>query len=257
MEGMWTLLQRHRVGSRTESHRDQLEQLVEERAAELVVAHEALQHSHAELQAIYNGMADGLLIADLETRRFVRANAAICRMLDCSEKEVLSMAVMGVPLVADSPAVWDEFRKLAEGQSWRSENVPIRLKDGTVLHADVTTNHIVYKGRPCLAGFFHDTTQRKKAEEALLRERRISQVFVGVQRSRTSIDKLRDPRRPGPAVGRRHDAVQCVRLSQRPSSQTGGRGLEPGLEDTPRKSSRDATADLTASSPCCSRSGAW
>ena len=126
MEGMWLLLQRHRAEAELRRHRDQLEQLVKERAAELVVAHEALQHSHAELQALYNGMADGLLIADLETRRFVRANAAICRMLDCSEKEVLSMSVMGVPLVADSPAVWDEFRELAEGQRWRSENVPIR-----------------------------------------------------------------------------------------------------------------------------------
>jgi PAS domain S-box-containing protein len=173
MEGMWMLLQRHRAHAELRRHRDHLEQLVEERAAELATAYGDLQHSHAELQAIYDGMADGLLIADLETRRFVRANAAICRMLGCAEKEVLSMSVMGIPLVDDFSTVLDRFERLTEGQSWRSENVPIRRKNGTVLHADITTNHIVYRGRPCLVGLFHDTTERKKAEEAMEREKRI------------------------------------------------------------------------------------
>jgi PAS domain S-box-containing protein len=44
-------------------------------------AEEALRQSHDELQAIYDGMVDGLLIVDIETKRFIRANAAICRML--------------------------------------------------------------------------------------------------------------------------------------------------------------------------------
>ena len=233
MEGMWMLLQRHRVQAELRRHRDHLEQLVKERAAELVVAHEALRHRHAELQAIYEGMVDGLLIADLETRRFVRANAAICRMLGFSEKELLSMSVMGIPLVDDLPTVLDEFKELAEGQCWRAENVPIRCKDGSVLHADITTNHIVYQGRPCLVGFFHDTSERKKAEEALQREEANPQILAGIQRSRTSTDRLRDPRWIGPAVGRCHDAVQCVRLSEGPQSQAGGEGSISGRADAP------------------------
>jgi PAS domain S-box-containing protein len=178
MEGMWLLLQRHRVQAELRRHHDHLEQLVKERAAELVAANEALRHSHTELQAIYDGLADGLLIADLGTRRFVRANPAICRMLGYSEEEVLSMSVMGIPLVDDLPTVLNEFNELAEGRTWRSENVPIRRKDGTVFHADITTSHFVYRGRPCLVGFFHDTSERKQAEEALLREKRILRYLL-------------------------------------------------------------------------------
>ena len=61
-----------------------LEQLVKERT-------EALQHAHDELRAVYDGMADGLLIADVETMRLVSANATICRMLGYSEDELLSL----------------------------------------------------------------------------------------------------------------------------------------------------------------------
>jgi PAS domain S-box-containing protein len=42
---------------------------------------DALRQSHGELQTIYDGMQDGLLIADVETKQFVRCNIAMCRML--------------------------------------------------------------------------------------------------------------------------------------------------------------------------------
>ena len=53
-------------------------------------AEEALRQSHDELQAMYDGMFDGLLIVDLESKRFARANASICQILGYSEAELLS-----------------------------------------------------------------------------------------------------------------------------------------------------------------------
>src|SRR5208282_3531471 len=43
-------------------------------------AEEALRQSHDELQAIYDGMVDGLHILNLKTRKAVRSNPAMCRM---------------------------------------------------------------------------------------------------------------------------------------------------------------------------------
>ena len=87
MEGMWTHIQRQRVQMELEEYEDNLEQMVKERT-------EALQQSHDELRAIYDGMTDGLLIADVETKRLVRANARICQMLGYSKEELLSKSVM-------------------------------------------------------------------------------------------------------------------------------------------------------------------
>ena len=41
-------------------------------------------------------MVDGLLIADIETKRFAKANRAICQMLGYSPEEVLSMSVQDI-----------------------------------------------------------------------------------------------------------------------------------------------------------------
>ena len=57
------------------------------------LAEEGLQQSHNELRAIYDSMFDGLLIADSETTRLLKANASICRMLGYTEAEMLSLSV--------------------------------------------------------------------------------------------------------------------------------------------------------------------
>ena len=126
-----------------------------------------LRQSHDELRAIYEGMVDGLLIADVETKRFVRANASICRMLGYSEKELLSKSVREIHPPEELPEILKKFQAQAEGTIVLSENRAVRRKDGTVFYADVTAKRIVYQGRPCLIGFFRDITERKQAQEAL------------------------------------------------------------------------------------------
>ena len=76
--------------------RDELEANVESRTA-------ALRQSHDELQAIYDGMVDGLLLLDRQTLHIVRANPSICRMLGYSEHELLSMSVTDLHPTKDLP----------------------------------------------------------------------------------------------------------------------------------------------------------
>ena len=129
--------------------------------------HETSQQSHDELQAIYDGMVDGLLIADVETKRFVRANPAICQMLGYSEEELLSLSVMDIHPAEELPAVLEKFQAQAAGRIRINEDAPVLRKDGTVVYADITGETIIYHGRPCLIKFFRDITERKRAEAAL------------------------------------------------------------------------------------------
>ncbi len=135
-------------------------------------AEEALRQSHDELQTIYDGMFDGLLVADIETRRFVRGNAAMSRMLGYSETELRSLSVEDIHPEADVPFVIEQFQGLAEGKLQISEDVPVLRKDGSVFHALVTTSKVTHDDRRCIAGFFHDVTDRKRAEAALKKEYR-------------------------------------------------------------------------------------
>ena len=128
---------------------------------------EISHQNHDELQAIYDGMVDGLLIADVETKRFVRANPAICRMLGYSEEELLSLSVMDIHPVEELPAVLDKFQAQAAGRIRINEDAPVLRKDGTVVYTDISGKAITYRERPCLIKFFRDITERKRAEAAL------------------------------------------------------------------------------------------
>ena len=130
-------------------------------------AEKALRQSHDELQAIYDGMFDGLLMADIETKQFVTANAAMARMLGYTDAELRSLSVKDIHPRADLPFVVEQFHGLAAGKIQASEDIPVLRKDGSVFFARVTSSKVAHDGRPCLVGFFRDVTERKQAEEAL------------------------------------------------------------------------------------------
>lgn len=135
-------------------------------------AEEAIRQSHEELRAIYDGEVDGILIADCETRRFVRTNPAMCGMLRCCESELLSLSVADIHPPEHVAAVQAAFQELAEGHGRLAAGTPVLRRDGTVFYADITTNRLEYRGRPCLIGFFRDITERHQAQQALEREHR-------------------------------------------------------------------------------------
>lgn len=127
----------------------------------------ALQQSHEELRAIYEGLSDGVLVADSHTRRFLRTNPAICEMSGYSERELLSLSVNALHPRESLPKVLDSFRQIAEGKLWIAEDIPVLRRDGTVFYADIASNRLNYHGRPCVIGFFRDVTERRRAAETL------------------------------------------------------------------------------------------
>ena len=151
---------------------DELERRVKERTAELVKANEYLRERHDELQAMNDGMFDGLLIVDLESKRFVRSNASICKILGYSEAELLSMSVMDIHPAGEVPVALTRIQATVEGRVQGHADTRLLRKDGAVLCADVTSSRIIYRGRSSMVGFFHDITASKCAEEALAKERK-------------------------------------------------------------------------------------
>jgi PAS domain S-box-containing protein len=131
------------------------------------IADASANPSPEELEAIYHGMVDGVLIADAQTQRFLRANPAICRALGYTESELLSMSVYDIHPPEALPEVLDRFRRQWEGILPVSDDTPMLRKDGSIYYADITTNRIVYRGRDCQIGFFRDVTERRRDRQQL------------------------------------------------------------------------------------------
>jgi PAS domain S-box-containing protein len=135
-------------------------------------AEEALRQSRDELQAIHEGMFDGLLMADLESGRIARVNPSICQMLGFTENELLSMSLTEIHPPDEVPIVLQRLQARAKKQYHGSAHVRLLRKDGRILDADVASNLLTHCGRPYVVGFFRDITEKKRAEEALGKQHR-------------------------------------------------------------------------------------
>ena len=186
---------------------------------------ESLKQSLEELQAIYDGVADGLLVADIETKRFVRANPLMCRMLGYSEDELLSMSVPNIHRPEDLPDVLELFRAQVEGRVPVAKVVPFLRKDGSVFFADINAGRIVYNQRPCGIAFFRDITERKQAEEAIEKERRQLRRMLDVHEQNRKL-----------VAYEIHDGLVQSLVGAKMLFESAARGIDAQCSDDHRKS---------------------
>ncbi|HBO43208.1 MAG TPA: hypothetical protein DD670_04595 [Planctomycetaceae bacterium] len=150
----------------------ELERKVEERTTQLLEANRQLQQSHDELGVIYDAMVDGLLVTDIETQQFLRANTAICRMLGYSEAELLSLTLQDIHPAEVISEIMKHIHSVTEEANHTTPgNIPFVRKDGSVFHAEAIGKFLTYDGRPCSMGIFRDITERLQIQNALERER--------------------------------------------------------------------------------------
>jgi PAS domain S-box-containing protein len=130
-------------------------------------AEESLRDSQARYKAIFESAREGILVADIETKRFKYANPAICKMLGYTENELGQMSVSDIHLKEHLAQVISYFEAQVRGEIVLAHNVPCLRKDGTIFYADINSTKVVIDQRPCNVGFFTDVTQPRRAEEAL------------------------------------------------------------------------------------------
>jgi PAS domain S-box-containing protein len=139
---------------------------------------EALAISEAKFRLMFGNAIEGVLIADVQTKRFVMANPALCRLLGYREKEILKLGVLDIHPKDQLPKVIDQFMRLANGKIKIAGAIPCLRKDGLIVFADISTSHFTIDNRKHIVGFFRDVTERKKAEEAMRKsEKRYHDIF--------------------------------------------------------------------------------
>ncbi|HRS82928.1 MAG TPA: diguanylate cyclase [Smithellaceae bacterium] len=130
---------------------------------------------------MFSSAAEGILVVDSRTRRFLFANPAICRMLGYEEKELLQLSVQDIHPQEALEFVLTEFAALAGCEKDRVFHVPCRRRDGSVFYADISNATLTLNGVACTVGFFTDVTEQKRAEDALKeREIRFKKLFTWV-----------------------------------------------------------------------------
>ena len=148
-------------------------------------AEEALRESEGRYKALFEGAAEGILVADIETKEFKYANPAVCRMLGYAEEELKRLGVRDIHPKEDLEYVISEFESQTRGEKTLSPGLPCLRKDGTIVYVDINTAKVLIDGKECNVGFFTNITESKKTEDELL----FKSILLEAQ-SETSIDGI-------------------------------------------------------------------
>jgi len=130
-------------------------------------AEDALRLSEARFAATFRYAGVMMLIASLDDGRFVDANDAFLRGAGYNREDVVGKTAAELSLYAD---VHDEdamFRRLRRDGHVHDFEVPLRDRAGTVMYGLISATVTEIDGRPHVILAIVDTTQRRKADEAL------------------------------------------------------------------------------------------
>ncbi|MHC4753847.1 MAG: PAS domain-containing sensor histidine kinase, partial [Planctomycetota bacterium] len=134
-------------------------------------AETALKESEYKYRILFESTAEGILIADAKTRKFLYANHAICDLLGYSEKELTQLGMENIHPKESLDYVMAQFKAQANGKNRLATDIPCLRKDGSIFYSDINATVTNMEEKQCMMGFFRDVTNRKKSEEELQKSR--------------------------------------------------------------------------------------
>lgn len=119
-----------------------------------------LQGPEQTFRTIFDNVAEGMLLADVENKQFVAGNKAICQMLGCTPEETTNLGVMDIYPEEDSDYVREQLDRQARGELTLARAIPVKRKDGTVFYADINSVPVTLAGKTYLMSVFRETSAR-------------------------------------------------------------------------------------------------
>ena len=105
---------------------------------------------------------DGILWAD-DSRRFMYANEAACRLLGYANKELLTLSISDIAPYHDPTRFQQRLDQIKQGTAAIYESIH-RRKDGTEFPIEASVTYLEHEGRGYTCGIVRDITQRKRIE---------------------------------------------------------------------------------------------
>ncbi len=147
-------------------------------ATERKQVEEKLLASEVRYRRLFETAKDGILILDAKTGEIVDVNPFLMEMLGYSYAELLGKQLWEIGLCKDILANKDSFFRLQEEKYIRYENLPLKNKDGNTIWVEFVSNAYDVSGKQVIQCNIRDITDRKRAEEALVKEQHEMQIIM-------------------------------------------------------------------------------
>jgi PAS domain S-box-containing protein len=162
--------------------------LQEERALSLQTEKE-LQKQTIRNELVFLNAIDCFCIFDMEGT-ILEANPAMSCLLGFSLKELIGMKLCELEVVETPDETAKHVQKLIQKGSDRFE-VRHRRKDGAIVDLEVSANYVEMGGERLFFSFYHDITERKRAERELAeREAELETKALNLEEVNTTLKVL-------------------------------------------------------------------
>jgi PAS domain S-box-containing protein len=146
-----------------------------------------IQYKEAQSRGIFEAVADGLLITNLETGRVMDANPAYCQMHGYSYSEILQLNPLDF-IPPDRHDKFDSFLTTVKiGQEFTCESV-CKRPDGTPFDIEIKSVPFWYNGNHCGLSVIRDVTERKQMELSIQEKNRgLEQAMTDLQQAQIQV----------------------------------------------------------------------
>jgi PAS domain S-box-containing protein len=204
--------QREELLARVKTHlelallRGNLEAVVRARTAQLELeidehqkAEERLKNNEARYRALFEGIPDALLVADIITGIIRDVNQSACRLFARSRDELVGVhqSTLHPPRLArETEQSFREYsHEAAKGKAGTPFEHAILRTDGSEIPIEIRTQPVLLDGAQMMLGVFRDISERKRAEEELLRlndelEERVKERTVELAARNGDLEKM-------------------------------------------------------------------
>lgn len=133
-------------------------------------ASEEAINNENQYQALFNNIADAVMLHDVKTHRFVDCNQKALQY-GYTKEEMLSMTPYDLHPAEDLNKVDENIDKLNEaaGTGNRYKHV---YKDGTQVDVEILSSKLIYKGKPTWISIVRDITERMQIEKAIIEKQK-------------------------------------------------------------------------------------
>ncbi|MBE9122084.1 AAA family ATPase [Tychonema sp. LEGE 07199] len=143
------------------------------KSRQLAESLESLQQSQVELiqkeqeyRSIFETVADGLSLIDLQTGKVVAANPALSQIFGYSQEEFLELNPPDY-IMPEYLHLFAQFQQTVSRREQFTCQAVIQRKDGTLCDIEIKSNFFEYGGKPHALVINRDISDRKRAEKAL------------------------------------------------------------------------------------------
>ena len=133
-------------------------------------AEDALLASETRYRRLFESAKDGILILNEDTGEIVDVNPFLVERLGYSHNEFLGKQLWQIGFFQDMDANKVAFLKLQKEGYIRYENLPLKTKDGRLIWVEFVSNVYDVNGKQVIQCNIRDITERKRAEEQILRQ---------------------------------------------------------------------------------------